>query len=48
LRLGRAIGPDPRILLASIPTRMLEPADVAAFAADYARIVASRRSRASC
>ena len=42
LRLGRAIAPDPRILLAEHPNALLEPADMAAFAADYARIVAAR------
>jgi ABC-type transporter Mla maintaining outer membrane lipid asymmetry ATPase subunit MlaF len=42
LRLGRAIAPDPRIVLAEHPNAMLEPADAAAFAADYARIIASR------
>jgi ABC-type glutathione transport system ATPase component len=43
LRLGRAIAPDPRILLAEHPNAMLEPADVAAFAADYSRIVSRRQ-----
>jgi len=43
LRLGRAIGPDPRILLAEHPNAMLESAHMAAFAADYARIVARRK-----
>jgi ABC-type transporter Mla maintaining outer membrane lipid asymmetry ATPase subunit MlaF len=43
LRLGRALAPDPRILLAEHPNALLEPADVAAFAADYARIVAKRQ-----
>jgi len=43
LRLGRALGPDPRIMLAEHPNALLEPSDVAEFAADYARIVASRR-----
>ena len=42
LRLGRAIAPDPRMLLAEHPNAMLEPRDLAAFAADYARIVAGR------
>ena len=42
LRLGRAIAPGPRILLAEHPNALLEPADLAAFAADYARIVAHR------
>jgi phospholipid/cholesterol/gamma-HCH transport system ATP-binding protein len=43
LRLGRALAPEPRILLAEHPNAVLEPADVARFAADYARIVAKRR-----
>lgn len=43
LRLGRAIGPDPRILLAEHPNAMLDTADIAAFANDYARIVTNRR-----
>lgn len=42
LRLGRAIGPDPRVLLAEHPNAMLDKEDVPAFAADYARIVARR------
>jgi len=42
LRLGRAIAPDPRIILAEHPSAMLEPAEVGAFAADYARLVAAR------
>jgi ABC-type transporter Mla maintaining outer membrane lipid asymmetry ATPase subunit MlaF len=42
LRLGRAIAPDPRIVLAEHPNAMLEPSDAAAFASDYARIVANR------
>jgi putative ABC transport system ATP-binding protein len=43
LRLGRAIAPDPRILLSEHPNALLEAADLAAFAADYSRIVAARR-----
>ena len=43
LRLGRALAPDPRILLAEHPNALLEPADVGGFAADYARIVANRQ-----
>ena len=43
LRLGRALAPDPRILLAEHPNALLEPAAVPAFAADYARIVAKRQ-----
>ena len=42
LRLGRALAPDPRLILAEHPNAMLEPADVASFAADYARIVSTR------
>ena len=43
LRLGRAIMPDPRVLLAEHPNALLDPADYARFAADYARIVSRRR-----
>ena len=43
LRLGRALGPDPRILLSEHPNALLEPQDVAPFAADYARIISARR-----
>jgi len=43
LRLGRALGPDPRILLAEHPNASLEPDDTVRFASDYARIVANRR-----
>jgi ABC-type transporter Mla maintaining outer membrane lipid asymmetry ATPase subunit MlaF len=43
VRLGRALAPDPRILLAEHPNAMLEPADVAPFAADYSRIVTKRQ-----
>jgi putative ABC transport system ATP-binding protein len=43
LRLGRALAPDPRILLAEHPNALVEPADLAAFAADYSRIVAKRQ-----
>ncbi len=43
LRLGRAVAPEPRILLAEHPNAMLEAADVAAFAADYARVVANHK-----
>src|SRR5258705_2257742 len=42
LRLGRALGPDPRILLAEHPNALLDADAVAAFAADYSRIVARR------
>ena len=46
LRLGRALGPDPRVLLAEHPNATLPRDDLAPFAADYARIV-SRRGVAS-
>jgi len=42
LRLGRALAPDPRILLSEHPNALLEPGDVSPFAADYSRIVAAR------
>lgn len=42
LRLGRALAPDPRILLAEHPNALLESAGRNAFATDYARIVAMR------
>jgi ABC-type lipoprotein export system ATPase subunit len=42
LRLGRALGPDPRIMLAEHPNASLDPGDLAAFTADYSRIVARR------
>src|SRR5204862_5260843 len=35
LRLGRALAPDPRIILSEHPNAMLEPAEVAALGADY-------------
>jgi ABC-type transporter Mla maintaining outer membrane lipid asymmetry ATPase subunit MlaF len=43
VRLGRAIAAEPRVLIAEHPNTMLEPADAASFAADYARIVTNRR-----
>ena len=43
VRLGRAVAPDPRIVLAEHPNASLEPGDLAAFAADYSRIVSNRR-----
>jgi ABC-type transporter Mla maintaining outer membrane lipid asymmetry ATPase subunit MlaF len=46
VRLGRALGPDPVILLSEHPNALLPPADVPAFAADFSRIV-SRRAIAS-
>jgi len=42
VRLGRALAPGPRIILAEHPNALVEPADVAAFGADYARIVSTR------
>ena len=42
LRLGRALGPDPRIMLSEHPNALLDADAVAAFAADYSRIVARR------
>jgi ABC-type lipoprotein export system ATPase subunit len=42
LRLGRALGPDPRVLLAEHPNASLPPGDLASFAADYSRIVSTR------
>ena len=42
VRLGRALAPGPRIILAEHPNALVEPADVAAFGADYARIVSMR------
>jgi len=43
VRLGRALAPDPRILLSEHPNASLGAADLAHFAEDYARIVAGRR-----
>lgn len=43
LRLGRALGPDPRIILSEHPNALLEPSDAAAFASDFARIISGRR-----
>lgn len=42
LRLGRALGPDPRVILSEHPNASLAPGDLASFAADYARIVTAR------
>ena len=42
LRLGRALAPDPRIVLSEHPNASLEPGDIRAFARDYSRIVAKR------
>jgi len=43
LRLGRALALHPRILLAEHPNALTTPDDAPAFAADYARVIASRR-----
>src|SRR5688572_22098078 len=43
LRLGRALGLDPRVLLAEHPNASLSADDTAVFAADLSRIIASRR-----
>lgn len=43
VRLGRALALDPVLLLAEHPNAMLPADEVAAFAADYARVVAARR-----
>ena len=42
VRLGRALAPDPRILLSEHPNASLEPGDLPHFAAEYARLVARR------
>jgi putative ABC transport system ATP-binding protein len=42
VRLGRALAPDPRILLSEHPNASLEAGDVARFATDYARLVRKR------
>ena len=42
LRLGRALGPGPRMLLAEHPNASISADDVAGFASDYARIVSTR------
>jgi ABC-type transporter Mla maintaining outer membrane lipid asymmetry ATPase subunit MlaF len=42
VRLGRALAMNPRVLLAEHPNASLPPAEVPAFAADLARIVAQR------
>jgi putative ABC transport system ATP-binding protein len=43
VRLGRALGPDPRILLSEHPNALLDAGEMAHFAGDYARIVTRRR-----
>ena len=43
LHLARALAPDPPVILAEHPNALVDPADALPFAADYARIVASRR-----
>ena len=42
LRLGRALALGPRLLLSEHPNASAPPEDLASFAADYSRIVASR------
>ena len=42
LRLARALALDPRVLLAEHPNALIEPAEVAAFADDFARVRAAR------
>ena len=42
VRLGRALAPDPKILLSEHPNASLEPGDVGRFAAEYARLVRQR------
>jgi ABC-type transporter Mla maintaining outer membrane lipid asymmetry ATPase subunit MlaF len=42
LRLGRALAPDPRILLSEHPNASLDAGDLARFAAEYARLVRRR------
>jgi len=46
LRLGRALGLDPGVLLSEHPNAMLPPGDLTSFAADYSRIVAARGNTA--
>lgn len=43
VRLGRALAPNPRILLSEHPNAMLSANDTPAFAADLSRIIAARR-----
>jgi ABC-type transporter Mla maintaining outer membrane lipid asymmetry ATPase subunit MlaF len=42
LRLGRALAPDPRVMLCEHPNALLDADELASFAADYSRIVAVR------
>jgi len=42
LRLGRALGPSPRVLLAEHPNAALADSELTAFATDYSRIVSAR------
>jgi ABC-type transporter Mla maintaining outer membrane lipid asymmetry ATPase subunit MlaF len=42
LRLGRALAPDPAVLLSEHPNAVLPPDELASFAADYSRIVSTR------
>lgn len=43
LRLGRALAPGPKVLLAEHPNASIPADEAASFAADYARIVGERR-----
>ena len=42
VRLGRALAPDPRILLSEHPNASLEAADLSRFSGEYARLVRRR------
>jgi ABC-type ATPase involved in cell division len=42
VRLGRALGPDPRIVLSEHPNASLTSDELASFAVDYSRIIARR------
>src|SRR5262245_5142540 len=42
LRLGRALGPGPRVLLAEHPNAALTDSELTAFASDYSRIISAR------
>ncbi len=42
VRLGRALAPDPRILLSEHPNASLDAGDLARFAAEYARLIRQR------
>jgi ABC-type polar amino acid transport system ATPase subunit len=43
VRVARALALNPQVLLAEHPNASLPPAEVPAFAADYARVTATRR-----